>query len=210
MAGSESEKELAYERAYPDVRGFYAKYADFERRKADADRQRRKKEAEVERAWEEHNAEEASRSFKGFGEMDLFPGIDEEAVVEAVEEKLRGAEISEEARGDSAAMAAFDAFQAKEAEKKRKAAERHKALYNPIPFSFHVKRFNSVGRGCPECGERRIHAVTTTCSHCGRKFTFEAPRVSSWRFIRAFCSRKCQYEHCWKSKRPAGKKGAVR
>lgn len=93
-----------------------------------------------------------------------------------------------------AAMAAFDAFTARKAARKASAAKRYAA----IPPEFHRKGFRSDGRFVKRAGwEEKVHTVRTRCSCCGREFEFETPVLSSWRYVKAFCSDRCRYAWCY-------------
>jgi len=98
-------------------------------------------------------------------------------------------------------MAAFDAFVAKESEKAARAKARRAAAYSNIPMEFHYKPLYAKGEydGDVHDSDSKTWHVKTKCSHCGREFEFDT-RVMSRRNIRAFCSKRCQYDYCYRTK----------
>ena len=106
-------------------------------------------------------------------------------------------------------MAAFDDFAAKEAEKAARAAKRRE-VYSNIPREFHVKPKYALGEfeghSCSEAD--KVWHVTTRCSHCGREFEFDTRRMSLAN-VRAFCSKACQYDYCYRTKKGRNKVARV-
>lgn len=77
-------------------------------------------------------------------------------------------------------------------------ADRLRRQYVPIPFAFHVKRFDSWSTGIKHYVDK-VTRIRTRCAHCGKVFEYDTEAPMSWHIIRAFCSSACEYDWCYRT-----------
>lgn len=107
-------------------------------------------------------------------------------------------EHEDKIKTEEARLKRLIAYKKEEADRKKRAIAK-KQKYVPIPFKFHVKKFNSISTGTLRDKNKHTH-VQTWCSHCGKPFEYDTKAQISWHIIRAFCSDACEYDYCYRSK----------